>query len=118
MDEKVQAEITKEDSVAVVTFKTASIISVEGIAAVSGQIKEYIEENHPNSIIFDFEQVKFFSSQVLGMLLDIRTKMQSYNGQVLISSINPQLHRVFKITNLDMIFKFFPDKEGAIKATC
>lgn len=115
MDEKVDVEITKEDSVTVVAFKATSISGMEGIEAASKQIKEFIEENHPNRIIFDFEQVKFFSSQVLGLLLDIRAKLETYAGEVVISSINPQLHRVFKITNLDKIFRFFSDKESAVK---
>lgn len=116
MDEKVTVEITKEDSAAVVAFKATSISDVEGIAAASEQIKEFIEENHPNRIVFDFERVKFFSSQVLGLLLDIRANLQAYDGEVVISAINPQLHRVFTITNLDKVFRFFPDKESAVKA--
>jgi len=57
-------------------------------------------------VVVDFECVKFFSSTVLGLLLDIRAKLKAYNGEVVISSINPQLYRVFKITHLDKIFKF------------
>lgn len=117
MDEKVNVEIACEESTAVVTFKTASISNTEGIAAASRQIKEFIEKNHPSKVIFDFGSVKFFSSQVLGLLLDIRANIRSYNGEVVISQINPQLHRVFRITNLDKVFRFFPDKESAVKAT-
>jgi anti-sigma B factor antagonist len=66
-------------------------------------------------MVFDFGNVKFFSSQVLGMLLDIRSKLEEYDGNIVISSIDPQLHRVFKITNLDSVFSFYPDKESAVK---
>jgi len=114
MDEKVCVEITAEGRVAVVAFKTASITNVEEVAAASKQLKEFIEVNHPNRIVFDFEGVKFFSSQVLGLLLDIRAKLKTYNGEVVVSAINPQLSKVFKITNLDKVFKFFPDKKGAV----
>jgi anti-sigma B factor antagonist len=117
MEEKVNAEITDENGVAVVAFKTASITNVEGITVVSDRIKEYIDKNRPNSLVFDFEGVKFFSSQVLGLLLDIRAKLEAHDGKVMISAINPRLHRVFKITNLDKIFKFFPNRESAVKAT-
>jgi len=115
MDEKVKVEITGEGNVGVVAFKATSISNVEAIAAAAKQTKKFIEENHPGRIVFDFEQVKFFSSQVLGLLLEIRAELQTYNGEVVISGINPQLHRIFKITNLDKIFRFFPDKESAIK---
>ncbi len=115
MGEKISVEITRQNSVTVVAFKATSISDMEGIEAASKQVKEFIEENHPNRIIFDFEQVKFFSSQVLGLLLDIRARLETYAGEVVISAINPQLHRVFKITNLDKIFRFFSDKESAVK---
>jgi len=116
MDEKIGMEITSQDKITVVTFKAASITDVEAIASASKQIKEFIKENRPNKIVFDFGQVKFFSSQLLGLLLDIRAKLQMYDGQVSISAINPQLHRVFRITHLDRIFAFFPDKESAFTA--
>ena len=117
MDEKVGLEITEEKSAVVVAFKATSISDVKGISAASEQIKEFIEKKHPSRIVFDFERVKFFSSQVLGLLLDIRAELKTYNSEVVISAINPQLHRVFKITNLDKIFRFFPDRASAVKAT-
>lgn len=106
MDDEVLVEITSEESIAVVAFKSASIISPQGIANVSKQVKAFIEENHPNTVVFDFDRVKFFSSHVLGMLLDVRAELQKCNGEIVISGINPQLHRVFKITNLDTVFRF------------
>ena len=116
MDEEIGVEITSEGSTAVVAFKSASISDVDAITTAAKQIKEFIGGNQPNKLIFDFGSVKFFSSQVLGLLLDIRAKLETYNGEVVISAINPQLHRVFKITNLDKIFRFFPDKESALQA--
>ena len=115
MDEGTGVEITKEGTVAVVAFKSTSISDVDKIAISSKQIKDFIDTNQPPRLVFDFQGVKFFSSQVLGLLLEIRNKLQTYEGEVVISAINPQLHRVFKITNLDKIFRFFPDKESAVK---
>jgi anti-anti-sigma factor len=116
ISEKNIVEITSEENAAVVAFKTASISNVEEIASVSRQIKEFIEKKQPKKVVVDFKGVKFFSSTVLGMLLDIRAKLKTYDGEVVISAINPQLYRVFKITHLDRIFKFFPDKEIAVRA--
>ena len=116
MDKRVGIEITGQGDTAVVAFTSTSISEVDGIAVAAKQIKEFIDVNQPNKLIFDFAGVKFFSSQVLGLLLDIRAKLEACNGQVVITAINPQLHRVFKITNLDKVFKFFPDRESATKA--
>jgi anti-sigma B factor antagonist len=109
-------EITGQGNVAVVSYKAATVSNVEEILAISKQISEFIEENHPSRIIVDFENVKFFSSMVLGLLLDMRAKLKADDGEVVVSAINPQLYRVFKITNLDKVFRFFPDKESAVEA--
>ena len=116
MDEQVNLDITGGGEATVIAFKSTSLSEPEMVAAVSRQINAFVEQSRPGRIIFDFGMVKFFSSQVLGLLLDIRAKLKEYEGEVLISGINPQLYRVFKITNLDKLFRFFPDKEAAIKA--
>jgi anti-sigma B factor antagonist len=116
MNDIVDVKISRADGVAVVAFKAASISDVEGIAAASKHIKDFVDENRPQKLIFDFGQVRFFSSLVLGVLLEIRSKLAMYNGEVAISAINPRLHKIFRITNLDKIFKFFPDRESAVRA--
>ena len=116
MDKKVGLEIRKQDGSAVVAFTAPSVTDTETIAAATEGIKAFIDESQPTGLIFDFGAVKFFSSHVLGLLLEIRAKLKEYDGEVVISAIDPQLHRVFKITNLDQVFRFFPDKEAAIGA--
>ena len=117
MGEEIIGQITSEGENAVVTFSKSSISSVEDITSAAEHIAAFIDANHPRRVIFDFKDVKFFSSQVLGLLLETRARVSSYDGQVLISSINPQLHRVFKITNLDQVFRFFPDTQNALNAS-
>jgi len=116
MDEQVGVEITSEGTAAVVGFRAGSIVNPDEIAATREQIRGFVAQNHPQRMVFDFQQVRFFSSQVLGMLLDVRASLESYDGEVVISAIEPQLHRVFKITNLDKVFRFFPDRESAVNA--
>ena len=117
MDEKKGIEISIQSKASVVSFQSPSISDADEITSISNNISDFIEKNKPAKLIFNFEQVKFFSSQVLGMLLNTRTQLSKYNGEVLIIAINPQLHRVFKITNLDKIFRFFPDVTSAIEST-
>ena len=114
MEKRGEIQITSQKDFAVVTFQNASISDVEKIATAAKQINDFITENKPNKIIFDFSEVKFFCSRVLGLLLEIRAKLETCGGEVVVSAINPQLYRVFKITHLDKIFKFFPDKKTAV----
>jgi anti-sigma B factor antagonist len=112
----IDIQIKTLDDITVVVFNVASISDVAGIETVSKQIKQFIADNRPKKMVIDFVHVKFFTSQTLGLLLDLWRKLQANGGEVVISGINPQLHRVFKITNLDKIFRFFPDEQTALMA--
>jgi anti-anti-sigma factor len=116
MEQKTSLEISSQGDVTIVSFNAPSISGMAGIEEVSRQINRFISENYPRKMVIDFERVKFFSSQTLGLLMEIWKKLQTYNGQVVISGINPQLHRVFRITNLDKIFQFYPDKDVAVSS--
>jgi anti-sigma B factor antagonist len=116
MVEEIIGQISTEGDTAIVTFKKSSISNVEDISITAEHIARFVDANRPKRVIFDFNGVKFFSSRVLGMLLETRAALVSWGGQVFISSINPQLHRVFKITNLDQVFEFFPDAGSALSA--
>ena len=113
MDTKSALGIERVGNDAVVSFSRRCISDVEEISCASDQIQGYVEQHQPARIIFDFSGVKFFSSQVLGLLLEVRARLQSQGGQVIVASLNAQLERVFKITNLDRIFTFVPDKDAA-----
>jgi anti-anti-sigma factor len=116
MVEETIGQISQQGNTAIITFNKSSMSDVQDISRTAMHIAAFIESNRPQNVIFDFKNVKFFSSQVLGLLLETRAATGSFNGKVYISGINPQLHRVFKITNLDQVFAFFPDVDSAIKA--
>lgn len=116
MQENTGVDINDQQDVAVLAFTSASICDLAAIDLLSKHIKKYIADKNPRKMVIDFTKVKFFTSQTLGLLLDIWRKLKANNGEVVISGINPQLHRVFRITNLDKIFRFFPDQDSAVKA--
>jgi anti-sigma B factor antagonist len=116
MDEATGIDITNEKGISLIAFQGDSISSVEAIVAASKRISDYLATTKPKLVVFDFAGVKFFSSQVLGLILDVRAKLKPLDGRVVISSIDPRLHRVFRITNLDRIFAFYPDKDTAVNA--
>ena len=116
MEEKQTVEITTDENTTVIVFNAACISGVEEVQAATEKVTRFISENYPKKVVVDFQQVKFFSSQILGLLMDIWRRLKDYDGRVVISGINPQLHRVFKITNLDKIFEFYPDKQNALES--
>ncbi len=91
MDTKASLDIATEGNAAIASFKSTCVSDVAEITSASEQLKQYIEANRPKGIVFDFEGVKFFSSQVLGLLLEARARLEAYSGRIAITSLSPQL---------------------------
>ncbi len=117
METKAGLDIAREGNVAIASFKSTCISDAEEISNASTQIRQYIQSDPPSRMVFDFKGVKFFSSQVLGLLLETRAHLRPHNGEVAVTSLSAQLQRVFKITNLDKIFRLYPDRAAAVRPT-
>lgn len=113
MEHRGVMEIEVRDGITIIRFDAAAISAVETIAH---DLRQLIGQNQPTKMIVDFSQVGFFSSQMLGLLVDVWRRLKDCGGVLVISGINPNLTRVFRITNLDKVFQFYPDVESALKA--
>ncbi|MCF7974306.1 MAG: STAS domain-containing protein [Phycisphaerae bacterium] len=107
-------QLTQEKSITFVTFVATCLSDVDAIGQATDQLTTFIDTIHPAKMIFDFSGVKFFSSQVLGVLIETRAKISSYQGQLALCCIAPQLKRVFSITNLDQIFNLAENRIDAM----
>ena len=114
IDDKTHIRIIKENDATIVEFKKPCISDVDGIAQSASQLRHFVEDNRPTKVIFDFERVIFISSQVLGVLLEIRAKLIKWQGKIGICSTNSQLKRIFKITNLHNVFDIRDTAEEAL----
>ena len=86
MAKRTHVDISEEGEAAIVAFQKSSLSNVDEIATASKEIRDFIKENQPKKVVFDFEQVRFFSSQVLGILLDVRARLKEYEGEVVVTS--------------------------------
>ncbi|MBW8015274.1 MAG: STAS domain-containing protein [Planctomycetes bacterium] len=109
-------DITVEGDISFVSFLIPSLSAVGDVEAMAKALRGYVADNRPEKVVVDFSGLKFFSSQVLGLLVEMWKKLKEYGGCVVISGINPELGRVFKITNLDSLFDFYPDNKSAVEA--
>jgi anti-sigma B factor antagonist len=109
-------DIKTENDVLIVFFKQASIGGLGGVEKIAETLRGFIQDHDYNKMVVDFSNVCFFSSQMLGLLVDIWRRMKEKGGTLLISGINPQLTRVFRITHLDKLFEFYDNTEAAVSS--
>lgn len=107
-------DVSCQGDVLVVSFRQTSIEGITGVEQAADILRSMIRDRQPRKMVIDFSQVRFFSSQVLGLLVDIWRRMKDFGGALTISGIDPQLTRVFRITRLDNLFSFYENTEMAV----
>lgn len=106
-------DATCQQDILTLRLNVASISAMSDIERITSQFRQAVEQHKPKHLIVDFSAVRFFSSQVLGLLVEHWRKLHQNGGKVAICGINPQLTRVFRITNLDKLFSFYPTPNEA-----
>jgi anti-sigma B factor antagonist len=116
MEDSKIINITTEGDIAFVSFLKPNVSAVSDVEIMASDLRAFIADSRPKNLVIDFTGLKFFSSQVLGLLVDIWKRLKEFQAKMVICGINPDLSRVFKITNLDSLFEFYPDKQSAVEA--
>ena len=100
----------------VITFTSEKILEEREISALEHSIVPIVEQAGVPNIVLNFENVKFLSSAVLGLLIRISKKIYQRNGQLKLCCINSKIFEIFKITRLDRVFDIYKDADSAAES--
>ena len=106
--------VTNIRGVTVVDFQSPSILNSVEVDMIGQRLYRLVDERAQRKIVLDFSQVRFLSSQMLGVLINLHKKAEQINGAVILCGLHPELGKVFKITRLDKLLKFAKDEEAAL----
>ncbi len=113
-DTKSALKIEEREGITVVSFRDASILDALSIQRIGKELYDVVETLNRTRIVLDFAEVRFLSSQALGVLLTLRRKADKVSATVVLAAIRPELYRVFTITNLNKLFSFFKTADEAV----
>lgn len=102
--------------VTVVTFTDPSILDTATIEQLGRDLYRLTDAQNKRRLVLDFSKVKFLSSHALGVLITLQKKAQSIKGEMVIAGLRTELMKVFALTGLDKVFKFFPTDAKALES--
>jgi anti-sigma B factor antagonist len=114
MADQPSLKFEESNGITIVSFRDASILDTVTTQRVGRQLYDLVENSGKTKIVLDFEDVRFLSSQTLGVLLTLKRKADKVGVQVALARVRPELVRVFEITNLNKLFGFFQSRDEAI----
>jgi anti-sigma B factor antagonist len=114
MPEQPTLIVEKENDITVVGFGDAMILDAYHVQQIAETLYALIEKRGCTRLVIDLATIKMLSSQTLGVFLNMRQKLDPLGGRMVLSGIDPQLYRVFRVTSLDRIFDFYPTRREAV----
>lgn len=106
------------DGATILTLTEEKILEENDIRSLQESIMSIIEQGGQMNLVLDFQNVRFLSSAVLGLLIRVSKKIYENDGQLRLCNINPKIYEVFKITRLTKVFDIYPDTESAMEGLC
>ena len=103
-EEQSAIEVEYGINVTFVTFTQERIVDEQQIRELHDAFQKVIERNQSNRLILNFANVEFMTSALLGLLVRIHKKVCELGGHLQLSNLDPNLHRVFEITQLTKVF--------------
>jgi anti-sigma B factor antagonist len=100
--------------VVVATLTDEKILDESQLQSLEGSFLPLIKQTPGIQLIINFENVKFLTSSVLGLLIRISKNVIENNGTLRLCSIHPKILDVFRITRLDKIFDIQTSVEDAM----
>lgn len=100
--------------VVIATLTDEKILDETQLQGLEGSFLPLIQQTPGIQLIINFENVKFLTSSVLGLLIRISKKVYEIEGTLRLCSIEQKILEVFRITRLDKIFEIHPDVDDAL----
>ncbi len=109
-----QLVIQQIKDVTIATFHSARILDTAHVESIGDELYHLVERKDRRKLILDFTDVKFLSSAMLGVLLNVHSKIGKLKGQVVLCGLRPELYKVFKISKLEKMFPSYADEAKAL----
>ena len=101
----------------VVEFQTPSLVNPHDLERVGTGLFRMVDEEKKRSIVLDFAQVKYLSSQAIGVILTLNKKLSggpASGDRLVLCGVGPQLQQLLKITRLDRVLVLKPTQQEAV----
>jgi len=79
------------------------------------QYEAHLRSNGPPILIVDLLGVGFAGSAALGLFATLQKMVRQAHGQIIFCNVDPTVFEVFRISRLNALFEFVPDRHAALE---
>lgn len=116
MSDPTLISFSKRESIHIGEVKTASMLDAVNVSQFGKELAAFVEKHDKVNLLLNFEGVNYLSSAVLSELLNAQERCEATGGGIRLCSVNPEIKKVFVISNLDQVFVIYDcDVREAVK---
>lgn len=104
-----------EDASIVVRFSAPELTLNHDVDLAVREIDEVLAQSKAPVLVINFAQVRRLSSAFLGKLIGLHKRLSANRRQLRLCGMSPDLANIYKIMNLQSLFKLYDSEEAAIK---
>jgi anti-sigma B factor antagonist len=102
-----------------VVFKTPTLMNQADVDRLRAELMRMVDEEKRTRLIIDFTEVRFLSSQVVGLLLALHKRVAAAKSadpgaELVLCGLRPELIDLLKITRIDRLLTIKPTRKEAI----
>lgn len=106
--------VTESKDIRIVEFVDNKILDEGNIKEIGDALHALIDTKDRSKLLLDFGHVDHLSSAALGMLINVNSTIKQQSGQLRLTNIKPQIMEVFRITQLNKLFRILPSRADAL----
>ena len=77
---------------------------------------ELFDKHAARKVILNFENVQFLSSAPIGMLVNLRNKLHSAGGSLILCRLSPDIREILQLTRVESFFSILDTEQDAIES--
>ena len=94
------------------------VLDEQNTQTMGAQLLALVERLQAGWLLLDMKNVTYLTSTALGLFLRVRRELHARGRRLTLCHLGPQLHEVFKVTNLHNLFDIGqPGEELTVGAT-
>jgi anti-sigma B factor antagonist len=111
-----QVTVNAYKSCLAVEIVTPSLMDTAELESLGADLYRLVDEQDQRRLVLDFGQVKYISSQAIGILAQLHKKTAALKGGLLIlCNLNPRLLELLKIVRFDKMITIKPTQVEAVQ---
>lgn len=109
-------DVAEAGNVTIARLREQRICDGEALRLLSEELTSLVDVEGRNRLLINLGAVEYLSSSAIGVLIVVRKKARSRQGVVGLCNLQPDIHAMFTITQMDQLFDIKSNEEDALKA--